>query len=88
MNDKPQPPRIAGNRENHELYIGQERLSALYQTDPMDSGPEKRFDRLTRLVAATLSVPVALLSLVDTKRQFFKSTFGLPEPWKSERERH
>jgi two-component sensor histidine kinase len=68
------------------LDIGQERLSALYQTDLMDSGPEERFDRLTRLVAATLSVPVALVSLVDTKRQFFKSTFGLPEPWKTERE--
>ena len=52
----------------------------------MDSGPEERFDRLTRLVAATLSVPVALVSLVDTKRQFFKSTFGLPEPWKTKRE--
>lgn len=63
-----------------------ERLSALYQTDLMDSGPEERFDRLTRLVAATLGVPVALVSLVDTRRQFFKSTFGLPEPWKTERE--
>jgi len=52
----------------------------------MDSGPEERFDRLTRLVAATLGVPVALVSLVDTRRQFFKSTFGLPEPWKTERE--
>lgn len=62
------------------------RLSALYETDLMDSAPEERFDRLTRLVATTLSVPVALVSLVDTKRQFFKSTFGLPEPWKSERE--
>jgi hypothetical protein len=37
-------------------------------------------------VATTLSVPVALVSLVDTKRQFFKSTYGLPEPWKTERE--
>lgn len=65
---------------------GQDRLDALYQTELMDSEPEERFDRLTRLVAATLSVPVALVSLVDTKRQFFKSTFGLPEPWKTDRE--
>ncbi|TWF43326.1 GAF domain-containing protein [Neorhizobium alkalisoli] len=63
-----------------------DRLKALYQTELMDSGPEERFDRLTRLVATTLSVPVALVSLVDTKRQFFKSTYGLPEPWKTERE--
>lgn len=52
----------------------------------MDSSPEERFDRLTRLVAKSLSVPVALVSLVDTKRQFFKSTYGLPEPWKTDRE--
>lgn len=68
------------------LDIGPDRLNALYQTELMDSGPEERFDRLTRLVAATLSVPVALVSLVDTKRQFFKSSFGLPEPWKTDRE--
>lgn len=72
--------------DNRRLDVGRERLTALYQTDLMDSGPEERFDRLTRLVAATLSVPVALVSLVDTRRQFFKSTFGLPEPWKTERE--
>jgi two-component sensor histidine kinase len=68
------------------LHLGQERVQALYNTDLMDSGPEERFDRLTRLVATTLSVPVVLVSLVDTKRQFFKSTFGLPEPWSTERE--
>lgn len=78
------PVSTDNNEELSDLTRG--RLGALYQTDLMDSGPEERFDRLTRLVAATLSVPVALVSLVDTKRQFFKSTFGLPEPWKSERE--
>lgn len=72
--------------DKYQLDVDQDRLSALYQTDLMDSGPEERFDRLTRLVASTLSVPVALVSLVDARRQFFKSTFGLPEPWKSERE--
>jgi two-component sensor histidine kinase len=66
--------------------VARSRVAALYDTELMDSGPEERFDRLTRLVAATLSVPVALVSLVDTKRQFFKSTYGLPEPWSSERE--
>lgn len=66
--------------------VASDRVNALYQTDLMDSGPEERFDRLTRLVATTLSVPVSLVSLVDSKRQFFKSTFGLPEPWKTERE--
>jgi len=71
--------------QSHELEKAS-RLSALYDTDLMDSEPEERFDRLTRLVATTLCVPVSLVSLVDTQRQFFKSTYGLPEPWKSERE--
>ncbi|WP_284775303.1 GAF domain-containing protein [Agrobacterium sp. lyk4-40-TYG-31] len=62
------------------------RLEALYQTQLMDSGAEERFDRLTRLVAKTLNVPVCLVSLVDTNRQFFKSIHGLPEPWRSARE--
>lgn len=62
------------------------RVATLYDTQLMDSGPEERFDRLTRLVAMTLSVPVVLVSLVDTRRQFFKSTYGLPEPWSSDRE--
>jgi len=79
-----QPP--VQQPDKHQLDVDQDRLSALYQTDLMDSGPEERFDRLTRLVATTLSVPVALVSLVDARRQFFKSTFGLPEPWKTERE--
>jgi two-component sensor histidine kinase len=79
-------PPLSNDLEKDDLDTRQERLSALYQTDLMDSGPEERFDLLTRLVATTLSVPVALVSLVDTRRQFFKSTFGLPEPWKSERE--
>lgn len=79
-------PPILSNSVSDQSAISGARLEALYQTELMDSGPEERFDRLTRLVAAALSVPVALVSLVDNKRQFFKSTFGLPEPWKTERE--
>lgn len=44
----------------------------------MDSPPEAAFDRLTRLAANLLAAPVALVSLVDAHRQFFKSSFGLP----------
>ncbi|MES5100666.1 GAF domain-containing protein [Agrobacterium sp. BA1120] len=83
------PPEISSpstGKAAEPADLAGERVDALYQTELMDSGPEERFDRLTRLVAVTLSVPVALVSLVDTKRQFFKSTFGLPEPWKTERE--
>src|SRR5262252_868295 len=56
------------------------RLEALRQTSLLDSPPEEVFDRLTRLAATVLHVPVALVSLVDRDRQFFKSQSGLSEP--------
>jgi signal transduction histidine kinase len=61
------------------------RLAALRATALLDSPPEEAFDRLTRLASRVLSVPVALVSLVDDERQFFKSCIGLPEPWSSQR---
>ena len=57
-----------------------ERLAALRRTSLLDSPPEEAFDRLTRLATTLLRVPVALVSLVDGDRQFFKSSVGLPEP--------
>ncbi|MDQ1815981.1 GAF domain-containing protein [Massilia sp. CCM 9210] len=42
-----------------------------------DSGQEERFDRLTRLTAIAMAVPIALVSLVDEERQWFKSRVGL-----------
>jgi signal transduction histidine kinase len=62
------------------------RLSALQATGLLDSPPEEAFDRLTRLVMRVLGVPVALVTLVDDDRQFFKSCVGLPEPWATKRE--
>lgn len=62
------------------------RLDALNRSQLLDSLAEERFDRVTRLVALALNVPVALVSLVDRNRQFFKSAVGLPEPWASCRE--
>src|SRR5262245_12739539 len=52
----------------------------------MDSPPEESFDRFTRLASRWFNTPVALVSLVDRDRQFFKSAVGLPEPWMSRRE--
>ena len=62
------------------------RLLALQQTGLLDTLPEEVFDRLTRLVCRLLGVPVALVSLVENDRQFFKSALGLPEPWDLRRE--
>lgn len=58
--------------------IGSDRLNALFSTGLLDSPPEEGFDRLTRLACKLLKAPIALVSLVDGKRQFFKSHQGLP----------
>lgn len=53
------------------------RLAALKALGVLDTPPEERFDRTTRLAAALFNVPVALVSLVDADRQWFKSCFGV-----------
>jgi PAS domain S-box-containing protein len=62
------------------------RLAALQQTDLLDTPAEEAFDRLARLAARVLDVPIVLVSLVDADRQFFKACVGLPEPWASTRQ--
>lgn len=54
-----------------------ERLSALRALKILDTPQEERFDRLTRLVQHVMQVPIALVSLVDENRQWFKSRQGL-----------
>ena len=63
-----------------------DRLAALRRTLLLDSPQEPSFDRLTELASLILDASVALVSLVDADRQFFKSCVGLPEPWAGERE--
>lgn len=53
------------------------RLSTLRALNILDSAPEERFDRLTRLAKRLFGVPIALVSLVDENRQWFKSCVGL-----------
>jgi diguanylate cyclase (GGDEF)-like protein len=53
------------------------RLRALRSYGVLDSEPELSFDRVTRLVARVLEVPIALISLVDADRQWFKACVGL-----------
>jgi signal transduction histidine kinase len=65
--------------EDHLSPDDAARLMALARTQLLDSPPEERFDRLTALAAQMLGVPVALVTLVDAKRAFFKSTFGLDD---------
>jgi GAF domain-containing protein len=62
------------------------RLAALRALDLLDTPAEESFDRLASLAGRLLKTPVALVSLVDSDRQFFKSCLGLPEPWNSWRQ--
>ncbi|MGQ5524850.1 GAF domain-containing protein, partial [Chitinimonas sp. PSY-7] len=53
------------------------RLKALHSLQILDTVPEERFDRLTRMARRLFDVPIALISLVDADRQWFKSSSGL-----------
>lgn len=55
----------------------QVRLETLRSLSILDTPPEERFDRLTRMAKRLFGVPIALVSLVDENRQWFKSCFGL-----------
>jgi phosphoribosyl 1,2-cyclic phosphodiesterase len=57
--------------------VEESRLATLHNLGILDTPPEERFDRITRLAASLLKVPMALVSLVDGERQWFKSSYGL-----------
>jgi serine phosphatase RsbU (regulator of sigma subunit) len=63
-----------------------DRLAALRLTALLDAPREALFDRLVEVVASALGAPVALLSLVDDRRQFFLASVGLPEALRARRE--
>ena len=63
-----QTPKIPNNEDR--------RLSTLKSLKLLDTEPEERFDRLTRLAKRMFDVPIAVVSLVDENRQWFKSCIG------------
>ncbi|MEH1925223.1 MAG: sensor domain-containing diguanylate cyclase [Nostoc sp.] len=90
-----QPSRLSWLRLRHSLVKTQavplpdneaERLKALADYNILDTQPEQAFDDITALAAYICKTPIALISLVDADRQWFKSKVGLqgsetPRDW-------
>lgn len=55
----------------------EDRLKALKEYNILDTLAEKEYDAITRLAAYIAGTPIALISLLDEERQWFKSDFGL-----------
>lgn len=63
--------------QQRKLALEQQRLQALESLNILDSPAEQRFDRITRLAKRMFDVPIALITLLDERRQWFKSKVGL-----------
>ncbi len=61
-----------------EMVIDEDRLAALDRYDILDTPPEKGFDDIVKLATLVCDVPVALVSLVASDRQWFKANIGFP----------
>ena len=63
---------------SHQSSTGDlQRVQSLRALGLLDSENEERFDRITRLAAATFRMPIAVIALVDAERQWFKSSHGV-----------
>lgn len=56
------------------------RIEELKRYNILDTPPDGSFDRITRLASTLFDVPIAIISLVDTDRIWFKSAYGLTVP--------
>ncbi len=54
-----------------------ERLNALKEYSILDTLPEKEFDDITKIASAICQTPMSLITLIDSNRQWFKSSYGL-----------
>ena len=70
---------VSAGRVDRDLLATDEerRLAAVQRYDILDTPPDDAFDRVTALACRLLDVPVALLSIVDGDREWFKSRRGL-----------
>lgn len=79
------PPADATVR-THPYVTDPDRLRALHASGLLSAEFSPSLDRWTRLAAGLIDAPLALLSLVDGNRQYFKSHVGLPDDLAAERE--
>ncbi|WP_432329089.1 hypothetical protein ACRQ5D_12430 [Mucilaginibacter sp. P25] len=64
-------------RQEDPSNIEDKRLAALKSYNVLDTMPEKEYDAITRLASYICQVPVALITLLDAERQWFKSAYGV-----------
>ena len=69
-----------------EVLGDPDRMAVLRDLDLLGSPAEEAFDRFTRLAAGLIGAPEAMISIVAADTQYFKSTFGVPEPLATARE--
>ncbi|HVE91256.1 MAG TPA: SpoIIE family protein phosphatase [Actinomycetota bacterium] len=60
-----------------DTAVESERLAAVRRYDVLDTPPDGSFDRITELAARLMDVPIAIVSIVDSDRIWFKSHHGL-----------
>jgi two-component sensor histidine kinase len=67
------PPDVAG------VVNDEDRLAVLHGLEMLDTAADPDFDRISNLAASVMQAPIALVTLVDAERQWFKSCYGLDE---------
>ncbi|MGB3317644.1 MAG: GAF domain-containing protein [Sphingopyxis granuli] len=75
--DRSKGQALADGGDSEAVRDERRRLDTLREYHILDSGPDPAFDRVTKLVADLFDAPIALVALLDDRRQWFKSAHGL-----------
>lgn len=60
-----------------ENIIEKNRIENLHKYEILDTPPDGAYDEITLLATKIFNVPIAIISIVDTERVWFKSTYGI-----------